>query len=272
MTDVNGRGLDLISTSQKSAPERCIYGAPLAAWIDSEGTARITQTCCNHWNCPRCFATMAANVRRRMVFGAETLSAGGNDLYFWTLTCRGRDLDLETADDNYYEWTNRALSRLRYHARKQQNLWAYVQVTERQQRGAAHSHLIQTYAPKDGFEYLTNAGYIGVYSDIFQNAINDSGLGNICEITRVDVPAAVAVYISGYLTKHGQTDVFPKHWKRVRWSREWPDMPEPEFIYSRSLLKQHDYDSADKQKTWFAAESEMVYALARKHMLHVSYI
>ena len=102
----------------------------------SAAKCAIELTCCNHWDCPRCKHVLAAQHKRRMVYGALELGAA-HQLYFWTLTCRGRDLDLRTADDEYLMWTNRLLSACRARAKREGAPFEYVQVTERQKRGAA---------------------------------------------------------------------------------------------------------------------------------------
>jgi len=267
MTTASRAQLDQSSISQKS-PDFCSYGAPYVAII-ADGKARVFQTCCNHWNCPKCHVKLAAQVRQRMVFGADQLTARGMALYFWTFTCRGRDLDLETSDDHYYEWTNRALARLRAAAKREGQSWVYVQITERQRRGAAHSHFIHTYKPIDAFDIGKHKGHTLYFSLSYHKAVVAAGLGPQCQITAIDEPGAVANYIGGYLTKHGATDKFPAHWRRVRWSAEWPKLPEliPEFV--QLLTHRRDWDKADSQGVRFIAENEGVYAVAKHHMVNL---
>lgn len=204
-----------------------------------------------------------------MVWGANILAECGVPLYFWTFTCRGRDLDMETADDNYYGWTNSALTNLRQQARREGSFWAYVQVTERQQRGAAHSHFIHTFTPPDSKEFQNERGYVAVKSDSFLAAVVASGLGPQCEITRVETPLAVAAYISGYLKKHAHQDEFPKGWKRVRWSREWPKVPEKKPDWSVIIFGRKDWDACDKQHVQFVPENDAIGEMARRHMVNV---
>jgi hypothetical protein len=259
--------LDQSSISQKT-PEFCSYGAPYVAMI-ADGKSRVFQACCNHWNCAKCRVKLAAQVRQRMVDGSGILSARGLDLYFWTFTCRGRDLDMATADDYYYEWTNRALSRLRAAAIRENLPWIYVQITERQRRGAAHSHFIHSYLPRDAKEAGKHKGHTLYASETFIQAVVAAGLGVQSQITRVETGEAVASYISGYLLKHGGTDAFPPKWKRVRWGREWPDAVVQTSEFLAVMRTRRDWDRADKQGVTFIAENEGIYAVASKHMVHV---
>lgn len=253
--------LDLLSTLQK-VPLRCTYGAPLMA-ILAHDKSSIEQTCCNHWDCPRCKHVLAAQHKARMVHGANVLSET-HQLYFWTLTCRGRDLDLTTADDRYYEWTNRLLSAVRARAKREHARFEYVQVTERQQRGAAHSHLIATYAPPDA----KPADAHNLVSEWLVKRCVSAGLGPQCRLSEVQSPLAVAAYISGYLQKQLQADVWPKHWKRIRYSRQWPVMPEREVV-ARALITMQDWNAISKWWAVFDTDDILTYEYARHRITNV---
>lgn len=259
--------LDQYSISQK-ASFFCDYGAPYIAFI-KDGKCAIQQACCNHWNCRRCTLIMAAQVRRRAVLGSEMFAAKGVGLYFWTFTLRGLDLELATADEHYYEWTNKALSRLRAAARKDGAIWAYVQITERQKRGAAHSHFIHTFRPRDAVNGGKRHGHQRLASLSFLRAVVDAGLGPQCDITVIDEPGAVASYISGYLNKHAVKDWFPPKWKRVRWSREWPDLPPEDLEYAKPLMKKNDWTELDAFERWWEVDSQENYEYVRRRMTHV---
>lgn len=263
----NSVALDQFSIAQKSFGF-CPFGAPIGARV-KDGEATIYQTCCNHWHCPVCSPAMAAKIRLRVVYGATVLSAFERGLFFWTFTCRGRDLSLETSDDDYYGWTNKALNRLRYQARKQEQPWFYVQITERQARGAAHSHFIHTFVPDDGEVFQDARGRFSIVSEQFVEAVMDAGLGSQCQITVIDSPEAVGSYISGYLKKHIHKEIWPAHWHRVRWSKGWPPLPEQAFDYAGVLRTRQEWDKADRQRVEFVAETEFLYRYARHHMVHV---
>lgn len=247
--------LDLFSTSQKKALY-CAYGAPLIATVN-QGEGYIGQGCCNHWDCPRCKFTLAAYHMHRMAEGAEILMAS-MPLYFWTITCRGKDLDLETADDHYYQWTNRLLSACRYQANKKDGRFTYVQVTERQQRGAAHSHFICSFCPGDAVPDTDDKGRPCLYSRWFVKRNESAGLGFMCSISEVRSAAGAASYIAGYLQKHLSADVWPKSWKRVRYSQDWPDAAY-KSEWATALMGPRDWDVAGKQGVKYYVDDATTY-------------
>jgi len=259
--------LDLFSPLQKTR-ERCAYGAPLIATI-RDGEGYIGQACCNHWDCPRCKWTLAAYHMHRMAEGTEILMADG-PMYFWTITCRGRDLDMLTADDNYYEWTNRLLSACRYQADKKDGRWEYVQVTERQQRGAAHSHIITTFCPSDAKPSIDDKGRDVLLSPWFIKRNVSAGLGNQCSISAVRSAAGAASYIAGYLQKHLDADVWPKHWKRIRYSRGWPDAGHI-ITWGTKLSSPADWKAAAKQGISYAVTDMVTLKIAMHHGVDLTY-
>lgn len=267
--------LDLLSSLQKTR-EKCGYGAPYVAVI-KDGIGRLAQGCCNHWDCPRCRWTLAAYHKHRMIEGAIILLADG-PLYFWTTTCIGRELDLKTADDDYYLWTNRLLSTCRARAKKQGQRWEYTQVTERQQRGAAHSHFMHTFLPDDAVpRTIVKTGKSGekitqavMYSEWFIRSNTRAGLGRQCVITEVDNAVGVAAYISGYLEKQLSADVWPRKWKRIRYSRGWPDNGiKPDW--AAAMTNQKNWNIADKQGVVFHTDDLHTYEVAKHHMAMVTY-
>ena len=225
-----------IEQSRAIQAKKCENHAPFIAFPNSKGQWFLAQGCCNSWNCARCGQIRARAEYGRIVNGARVLSENHN-LYFVTITCRGADLDLETSDDNYLKWTNRLFSTWRARTKKQSKkdplqVWSYVQVTERQQRGAAHSHIICCSVPDDFLEFskgetLPNgieAKHDCLYSKWFVNKNISAGLGHVCDITVVRNPIAVAVYIAKYLFKDAQITLWPKGWKRIRYAQSWPKL------------------------------------------------
>jgi len=264
--DVRGSRLDLLRISQAFSPNetrRCINGAPYIAII-KDGKGLIGQGNCDSWECPRCSLILAAYHRHRMVEGANVLLQT-QPLYFWTITCRGKDLDLETADDEYLLWTNRLLTACRGRAKRRGINWAYVQVTERQKRGAAHSHFIHTFCPDDARDVTNSKGIVDKHSVWFVARNVSAGLGPQCRISEVQSAAGVGSYISGYLQKQLNADIWPEHWRRIRYSQSWPDTTEkPDW--AKAVITEGDWAEIDKQNTWFEAANEKTYQYARHHM------
>lgn len=262
--------LDLFSTSQKSEPEpstnlatepvanmtcaalpKCVNNAPFFAWSTEEKAYSVAQGCCNDWQCPKCGIQRAKHEYGRIVNGCRTLAVS-HDLYFLTITCRGKEMSLAESEANYLKWTNKLLTACRYQAKKRDIEWHYVQVTERQKRGHPHSHILTTYKPHDLYlgtkeHWQTIDGkrtlqlIPALRSDWFEKRCASAGLGNQYDISKVDSVEGASRYVAKYLFKDCMFSTeFPKHWKRIRYSQEFPDLPEREtdaFV----LLKSEDW-------------------------------
>jgi len=273
LTGEKTQRLDLLSTSQKKGLGlRCPFGAPLAA-ILTNGAGKIIQCCCNHWECPTCGEIRARQEYNRIVYGAQTL-AKEHQLYFVTLTCRGKDCSIEDAQENYYAWTNRLLTTFRAHVKKQNGYWAYVQVTERQKKTRAHphSHLLVTALPMDS-KTTSNHSSAPVYvSSLFAKWNESAGLGAQHKITRVTSADAVSRYVAKYLFKGSAKDKFPAKWKRVRYSRNYPKPPDQAASVSWLLEDAFDWGRVmDMPVTW-STDIEHVYTWAKFHYGNITYV
>lgn len=261
--------LDLLSTSQTHI-QRCIYGAPMVALV-LRGGATISQACCNHWNCPACGIKRAKQEYRRIVAGSETL-AMGHSLYFWTVTCRGRECSLEEAEENYYAWTNVLLTNARTKAARNNQYWAYAQITERQKktRHHPHSHIITTFLPEDAIATETENHHTSYTSQWFSNANISAGLGEQCRISLVSSAAAVSRYVAKYMFKETMSEDWPKNWKRVRYSQNWPKLTRDEPIFVAVLRSHKDWNACEKYKAIFRCETDLDYEIALHHIANVS--
>ena len=204
---------------------RCVKGAP-HIFYRKEGYSYIVQGCCNSWECPRCGLLRAKQEYHKIMHGATTLQEQGHTLYFLTLTCRGAEMPLETAESHYYKWTTRLLNACRNELRRREGFWAYCQVTERQKRLHPHSHLITTFLPKDAqFKIkIDKKGQIVQYinSDWLTKRNISAGLGRYWDMTEIRSAKGVASYIAKYLFKDAISTKWPKGWRRIRYSRSWP--------------------------------------------------
>lgn len=260
---INGQAnhatLDLFSTSptttlqeRQAANAPCIYGAPYFAYQTEQKCWHITQGNCHHWDCPRCGLNRAKQEYGRMVNGCRVL-AEQHDLYFITITCKGKEISHEYAEENYGKWTNRLLGTCRERAKRKNRQWHYVQVTERQKRLHPHSHFITTYAPDDAKAYIVRKAKKSecgqpeivisevLRSDWFESSLKRAGLGEVYEITKVRNANAASRYVAKYLFKPTifSTD-WPTGWKRIRYSQSFPDAPERE-TNAIVLLTQGDW-------------------------------
>jgi len=229
--------------------EKCVNRAPYIFYREATGTAHICQGCCNDWTCPRCGHIRARKEYARITNGAAVLAGQAMPLYFWTLTCRGKDMPLETAEKEYLRWTDKLLTAARNKATRAGGYWCYAQVTERQKRQHPHSHLISSYCPEDARsvckgERLPNGRmtkHDTLWSEWFVGANARAGLGTECEISLIHEPEAVAVYVSKYLFKDAITTHWPKGWKRIRYSNSWPKLPERVVMDAFPLIRAADW-------------------------------
>lgn len=260
--------LDLSSTSQTSKP-KCAFGAPLIALIVA-GKATITYGCCNHWECPRCGEIRAKHEYRRIVDGCEQLSAK-HKLYFWTLTCRGRELSYERAEAYYLVWTNRLLTNARTKAKRASAYWCYVQVTEHQKktRRHPHSHIITTFLPDDARATTSKNGRPAFVSAWFTDANYRAGLGSEHTISEVENPAAVARYVAKYMFKDAMKETWRKGWKRVRYSQNFPKLPELKPDYALPLNARGDWYEIGKQKIRWLCETDEIYEMSRHRIANI---
>lgn len=260
--------LDLYSTSQTNL--RCAYGAPYCAVI-VRGQAVIQQTCCNHWDCPLCGLTRAKQEYRRIVWGAEVL-ADNHKLYFWTLTCRGRECSIEEAEENYYAWTNVLLTNARTKAKRENFYWAYVQITERQRktRQHPHSHIITTYLPADAIETELLGGALGYVSKWFDSANSTSKLGSQHRISAVKNASAVSRYVAKYMFKDMMREEWPAKWKRVRYSAEWPKPPAPDFEIAIPLINKDAWQEAGALPVTWMLDDKIGYEMARHRIANIA--
>jgi len=187
-----------------------------------------------------------------MVNGCRLL-AEQHDLYFITITCKGKEISHEYAEENYGKWTNRLLGTCREKAKRAHREWHYVQVTERQKRLHPHSHFITTFSPSD-CKITTTRKYVSsergdrrlverksLRSLWFEDQLERSGLGEQYEITKVESAEGASRYVAKYLFKPSIfTADWPKGWKRIRYSQSFPDAPERE-TNAIVLLTQGDW-------------------------------
>lgn len=259
--------LDLLSTSQTQTvtgqPPRCVYGAPLVAIRSIEG-GTIKQSCCNHWDCPACGIIRAKQEYRRIVDGCSKL-ASDHKLYFWTLTCRGKECSLEEAEENYYAWTNRLLTNARTKAGRAGEFWVYVQITERQKKNRLHphSHIITTFLPSDAVGTTDSKGRRAFVSAWFSQANESAGLGSQHRISQIEQPEAASRYVAKYMFKNSMVEEWPPKWKRVRYSQNWPKLPEFQPVAMFILNNAQEWRKAGLERVIWQCEGEVIYEMAR---------
>lgn len=285
--------LDLLSTSA-SHPSKCIHRAPYLCIPPAAGKdGFLFQLCCNDWLCPRCGELRARHEYGRIVNGARLLAVQ-HEMYFLTLTCHNADTQ-EQAEAAYLERTHRFLASFYYHVAHQKppGHWAYAQVTERQQRGHPHSHLLCTAAPSDSFypvatpenyaKYVASIATINaqipaamrftatpradlslldLHSEWLMLAAVKAGLGVQARISVVDSVEAASRYVAKYLFKASMKTLWPARWKRVRYSQSFPKLPEHAPTDAFPLIHAADWQRAADLPGTLVCRSEETYERA----------
>jgi len=237
-TKQSGKGKNARKTDRQIYDE-CVNNAPYFGYQIDGKKWGVVQGCCNDWNCPRCGQQRAREEYGRIVSGAREIGKQ-NDLFMMTITCRGKEMDYETAENGYLVWTNKLLTRLRMSYKRAGKKWAFASVTERQKRQHPHSHYLTTYCPPDAI--LVKKGerkysFIGrcydvarhdtLQTEILERACFECGLGWQYDLSELQSVEGASRYVAKYLFKETIfTDKWPKGWKRVRYSQNWPKLPE----------------------------------------------
>lgn len=267
---------DLCSSPSSSLPEpskSCSNNAPRFAYQIEGKQYGIVQGCCNDWNCPRCGQMRAKQEYGRIVEGCRKI-AEHDEIKFITITCRGKEITAGHAIAHYLEWTNRFLDACRVKAKRGGQNWYYVQVTEYQKRGFPHSHILTTFDPGDitpghVAKWQVDRQGIGGWahiealrSDWIRKQVLRSGLGKEYDISIVRTIEGTSRYVAKYLFKDTIfTAVWPKGWKRVRYSQSFPKLPERKTDAFVLLSREDWYKLAEKalivrttnDEDWFTA-------------------
>lgn len=206
-----------------------------------------------------------------MTYGAQALADEGHELYFWTLTCRGKELSYEDAMAGYLLWCNRLLTRCRAYAKREGVYWAYAAVTEHQKktRSHPHSHLLTTFRPTDAIRTASANQHERFISQWLTRAVQDAGLGNQFTLSKASNVDATARYIAKYMFKTSQLETWPEHWKRIRYSQNWPKPPYAKADWVVTLMTpDHWQDAANKPET-FVCEDDAIFEMARHRMANI---
>ena len=253
----------------------CPNRAPYIFYTDAAGRGHVVQGCCNSWTCGRCGHLRACQEYGKIVAGAKRIDEQGYPLYFLTLTCRGRDMALNDAEEGYGQWTNTLLTNARVKAKREGWHWAYAQVTERQERGHPHSHVMLSYCPSDAHSYgvgalLPNGAvgkHEGLYSDWLVASCESAGLGPMCDLSVVNSVVGVAVYAAKYFFKEAMSTQWPKGWRRVRYSHSWPKLPKYATSLAFPLVKYADWQRMQDLNMTVYADSEHTLSAAYSRLI-----
>jgi len=170
---------------------------------------------CKQWSCPTCAEINKALWMIRAYKGAKTLMQAGIDFYFLTLTSHEK----LTASQSLYVWP-RAWAKLRDKMKYENGgVFSYLMIPEHHESGKIHVHAIES---------------AGLGESWIKTAARTSGLGYMDEEDKLRTPTGAAHYVTKYLTKSIGVAIWPRGFRRIRASRDWPklDMPETDWLFN----------------------------------------
>jgi hypothetical protein len=70
--------------------------------------------------------------------------------------------------------------------------------------------------------------------------------------------------------KASMTEIWPKHWRRVRYSQNWPELPRWVPDFTTVLSSPSDWHAAEREKTTWVCETLVDYERARHRIANIA--
>lgn len=167
-------------------------------------TALVFMPNCGLWSCPYCAEKKRQDWMLTAWSGSQKLAEKGHKLQFVTLTTRGgagrtRERAFYALRDGWPKLRKKA----KYHVQG----FSYIMIPEQHKNGIVHAHVIA----------------VGDLSRRWwkDNAYR-SGLGFMADAQKMDDPVEAAGYVSKYLGKQLSGFQWPKGFRRIRMTSNWP--------------------------------------------------
>jgi len=189
----------------------CQRAGLLVGWDERAQRALVTRANCDSWKCEECTKRMAERWALRAEMGARKIIASGETLDFVTITSHERLTDFAQTERVWRSAWGKLYNALK---RKKPDL-QYMIVPERHKDGRMHVHA------------LWNAG---VSQKWLKDNARRRGLGYQCKVISVAHSGHAQKYIVKYVGK-SLGDSAPAHFRRVRVSDNWSDIPDPQTAY-----------------------------------------
>lgn len=162
---------------------------------------------CKMWSCPYCAHINRQLWTARAYNAAMQFFEHAGNVNFVTLTSHEK----LTARQSWYVFP-KAWKKLHARAKRRDGKADYVMVPEQHEDGRIHVHMLTTWCL--GQEWWKDNG-------------RECGLGYMAEDEIARTPAGCALYISKYIGKQLGGIVWPKGFRRVRTSQDFPKLPRP---------------------------------------------
>lgn len=170
-------------------------------------TAIFLDTQCRCYDCPQCSYTIRRLHQARIIYGTKEYQQWANCRWsFVTLTSHERSQTFESSLALFQV----ALPKWRKRMKRRYGNYDYVLIFEQHKSGALHAHM------------LINRP---VSKKWVRRHARSVGLGYIADVQHLHAAAAAGKYCSKYISKALSETKFPKRFKRVRYSHNWPQWP-----------------------------------------------
>jgi len=186
----------------------CKLAGLLIGWDFASKRAIIAHGQCDSWECEECAARMASRWKMRAAIGARAILANHDFLDFCTITSHEA---LKTFAATETVWRS-AWAMLYAKLKRHRADFQYMIVPEKHQDGRMHVHVMWNACV--GLRWL-------------KNAARTSGLGYEADVSHIVDAGAASLYVVKYLAKNLGEEA-PPHFRRVRVSQGWPDIPRPD--------------------------------------------
>lgn len=196
--------IDIRTSGREECPA---LGRPVMLALNKRvGVALAFRPTCKRWSCPVCSQANARYWRYVLTHGAEEIMSSGGNLFFVTITSHEALTSQETTRRVFSDAWPKLRKRV---VRKTQEL-AFICVPEAHKNGRLHVHMLWNKAVDRAW---------------LKDNARACGLGYMVDIRPVSSVKGVSRYASKYLTKQAGLVHWPKHFRRIRHSQDWP-MPD----------------------------------------------
>lgn len=166
---------------------------------------------CKSWNCDYCSEELKDNWIHQAARGSMILEENGSQLQFVTLTSRGYatpNKSIYFFKENWPKLRKRIAANTKEWTPFTGCEWAYFLVPERHKSGVLHCHLVAS-------------THICAES-VWKRHAFETGFGYVIDVQEMITPLLAATYVAKYLHKGMGAEVWPKGFRRVRHSQNWP--------------------------------------------------
>lgn len=179
---------------------------------------------CKMWSCDFCGQQRARWVMVLAAYGHDELNAAGKQIHFATVTNRANVRSMEQGLKRWRKNWPKLLRRMK----RAGGYCAYIQIPEQHKDGAYHVHLLIT-------SMLTERW--------LKDNASECGFGYIADYEQVRTAGKAATYVAKYLTKASHSLQWPKYFRRINLSRNWPRPPQIEKSTSWVVTMTHKHHS-----------------------------